>query len=139
MLTKTVQLNKGVFHVKQSKAKFYIYRNLHKNCFSVKYKGRVIAHCDSFVADNATTKVNQKTRLKVVQEKKKQVHAYVVCDSWRAIPENDLYVWGLRCEGQLSYNPYKQDSFTMQGVPCDGEPFSCIVGHKGSVYGYTKM
>ena len=121
--------------MKQSKAKFYIYRNLHKNCFSVKHKGRVIAHCASFVADNATTKVNQKTRLRVIETKQKQVHAYVVCDSWE--PINGL-VFNPNYS-KLSYNPYKQDSFTMDGEPCDGEPFSCIVGHKGSVYGYTKM
>jgi len=64
-----------MFHVEHSKdntmkAKHYIYRNLTRGGFSVKHKGKVIAHCDNILAMGATFRVNEKTRQRVLNEKK---------------------------------------------------------------------
>lgn len=111
------------------KAKYYIFRNLTRNCFSVKYKGKVIAHCDTFIAKNAHTKVNKATRARVVHEKKKYVHAYVVCESI-AIDE----CIPMHHTTELKYNPFKQSSFTLQNINCDLVGFSYIVGYDGKVF-----
>ena len=49
---------------KKRKAKYYIYRNLHKNCFSIKYKNKVIDYSEVLIAENVTFKVNKKGKKK---------------------------------------------------------------------------
>ena len=61
----------------------FVYFNLHKKCLSVKAlegesKGRVIAHADSVELVNATFKVSQAGRQRVLRERRKNVHAGVV-------------------------------------------------------------
>ena len=113
-----------------SQAKFYIYRNLHKNCFSVKFKGIVIAHCDNFIAQNAFCKVNEKTRLSVVANKRKSVHAYIVADSLQ-INVDCIVAMSNR---QLKYNPYKGNSFTLSNESVNNKVFTSIKGFQGKVY-----
>jgi hypothetical protein len=86
-------------------AKYYIYRNLHTKTFSVRYKGKVIAHPKLFTAYGVTFKVNQTGRQKVLNERRKNVHAFVVCDHW----EETLK--GKRITNRVFYNPYEGDSF----------------------------
>jgi len=87
------------------KAKYYIYRNLHTNTFSVRYKGKVIDHPKDFTAYNVDLKVNEKTRLKVLSEHRKKVHAFVACDSYvKGKPKTKV-------GKSLYYNPYTTDTF----------------------------
>jgi hypothetical protein len=93
------------------KAKYYIYWNLHKNCYSVRFKGKVIAHLTSLTATGVTFKVSQKGRQKVLREQKKNVHAFVVADKIFPKAEPfDLTGCDLPTE-QVKYNPYKYNSF----------------------------
>lgn len=86
-------------------AKYYIYWNFHKKMYSVRYKGRVIGHTKSLVAFDVKLQVSQKGREKVLREKRKNVHAYVVAKDILS----DMSVRGEPTE--VSYNPYKNDSF----------------------------
>lgn len=96
-----------------NKAKYYIYKNLHTGTWSVKYKGKVIAHPTHLIAHKAETKVNQKTRLRVIEEKKKYVHAYIVADSYSDL--SDLthmhIIMEKNFKNRITYNPYKNKSF----------------------------
>ena len=61
------------------KAKVNIYRNLHKpGKFSIRLKGKVIDHAESIIVHNCSFRVGEKGRLKVIQERRKNVHAWVV-------------------------------------------------------------
>ena len=83
----------------------FVYRNLHKKCYSVKSMktGRVIAHVDSIDLVDVSFRVSQSGRKRVLKEKRKNVHAgvvgYVSCSS------------GVDSAISVTYNPYKFDSF----------------------------
>ena len=94
-------------------AKFYVYFNLHKDCFSVKHKGRVTAHFTHAILTGCQFKVSQAGRDRVLREKRKNVHAYVACDTVEAFdPQLDT---GER----VTYNPYAGPTFTVADT---GEP-----------------
>jgi len=100
-----------------SRAKYYIYRNLHTNTFSVRYKGLVIAHPYSFIAENVTFKVNEKGRQRVVKERRKNVHAFIVCDSWK-----DTSLFKVMIANKVEYNPYVYTSFMFSCIPIKDYP-----------------
>ena len=79
-----------------------VYRNLHKGCWSVKQNGLVKAHSDEINLYDCSFLVNEKNRLKVIKEKRKNVHAFV-----------RGYIWDtpLNLIRQASYNPYARNSF----------------------------
>lgn len=86
-------------------AKYNIYWNLHKNLYSVRYKGRVIFHAEEIHLKNCSFVVNKAGREKVLREKRKNVHAFVrgeIC-------------WIRDCIGpEISYNPYKSETFVIK-------------------------
>ena len=93
--------------------KVFVYFNLHKKLFSVKAlegenKGRVVAHLDAVVVRNATLKVSESGRQRVLREKRKNVHAGVQGD-WQG--EYILAKHMARTETPLTYNPYKYSTF----------------------------
>lgn len=92
-------------------AKYYIYRNLHTGGFSIRHRGLVIERADDIVAENVTFKVNDGGRQRVIREKSKNVHAFVVCDKYKLTVNNnaDLKV--------ITYNPYKLSTFTCEDQP----------------------
>ncbi len=80
-----------------------VYRNLQKKCWSVQYKGKVIAHLKSINLKNAVMKVSKAGRDRVLREKKKYVHAYIEGE-WVKYGKN-------KCLTQVSYNPYYKGYF----------------------------
>mgnify|MGYP001594450191 CR=1 FL=1 len=58
--------------------KVRVYRNLHNGLFSVQHKGIVVAHVPAVHLNDAHFVVNEAGRQKVLREKKKNVHAFVV-------------------------------------------------------------
>ena len=88
-----------------------VYYNLHKHTFSVTHNGRVIAHADYVKLTDVEFRVRQGGREKVLREKSKNVHAFVIgvlldycehpCDDIPN-PSSDKIV---------TYNPYKHNSF----------------------------
>lgn len=93
-----------------NKAKYYIYWNLHKNCYSVRYRGKVIGHYNALVATNVRFSVSEKGRQRVLAEQRKNVHAFVVAD--RIFPKTDPYMLlDVQHFESVKYNPYKYSSF----------------------------
>lgn len=54
-----------------------IYRNLNKNCFSVRHRGVVIAHVDSISLRDCHMVVQPAGHKKCVRERRKNVHAFI--------------------------------------------------------------
>jgi hypothetical protein len=90
--------------------KVKVYFNLHKRCFSVvalegENKGRVIAHETEVKLINATFKVSEAGRQRVIREQRKNVHACVVGTLTDTVKN---------CDQAVTYNPYKYNSFVLK-------------------------
>ena len=91
--------------------KVFVYKNLHKGCWSIKQDGIVKAHADNVTLYQVMMKVNRKGRERVLKEKRKNVHAgikgYLRLDEfervWDDLPEDQF--------DEITYNPYKYSSF----------------------------
>jgi hypothetical protein len=94
----------------------YVYFNLHRKCFSIKAlegpkKGRVIAHHDDVLLFDATFKVSEAGRQRVLRERKKNVHAGVV-GQWVGSLDDELTIERIVYNGTaVTYNPYKYNTF----------------------------
>ena len=97
-----------------SAAKYYIYRNLRTGGFSVKHHGRVVYHAVDIPISisDATFKVNEKSRQRVIKEKQKNVHAYIVCDNFEITPKQNIDKIN-----KVLYNPYQASTFMYFGKP----------------------
>ncbi|CAB5220686.1 hypothetical protein UFOVP244_22 [uncultured Caudovirales phage] len=93
--------------------KVFVYFNLHKKLWSVKdhQTGKVIAHAKKVSVDNPTFKVSEAGRQRVLQEKKKNVHAGVFGSLNAA--HDDFSGQG---RSRVSYNPYKAGHFYESGT-----------------------
>lgn len=85
-----------------------VYRNLHNNLFSIRDKesGLVLAHGNKIVLFHCKFIVKDSGRLKVIKEKRKNVHAWV----------EGVYIGTLKSDlGNVDniayYDPYKTESF----------------------------
>lgn len=83
-----------------------VYKNLHKNCYSIAdaKTGKVVAYADEIILRDATFRVGKKGRERVLREKRKNVHAYVVGTYAINYPVETLH-------RKVNYNPYKADYF----------------------------
>jgi len=83
-----------------------VYRNLHKNCFSIRSKGKVIAHRNKLVIKNAKFVIQPAGRKRVLETKRKNVHALVRgnLSSFKGLADKPL-------GPEISYNPYRFDYF----------------------------
>ena len=91
---------------------FFIYRNLHHGlAFSVREGGRVIERLTDFVAYNVRFKVGQAGRQRVLRERQKNVHAFVVAERYRtaSIVVDDMI--------PVTYNPYEHGTFMCGDKP----------------------
>lgn len=81
-----------------------VYFNLHKKVWSVRHKGKVIAHGERLALRDCVCKVNEKARLRVIELKRREVHAWI---------EGELCEMPVTREGfeAFSYNPYKAAGF----------------------------
>jgi len=85
----------------------YVYKNLHKDCYSVKQDGLVKLHASNICLYDAQFRVGKKGRERVLKEKRKNVHAGVtgyIDTNWN----DDNYPDNTR---SVIYNPYKYESF----------------------------
>lgn len=109
-----------------SGTKVEIYWNLHKKVFSVRARsgekrGRVIAHVDQFVLKNVSFVVNQAGRARVIDEKRKNVHAFVRGE-WEKGTNAKM--------SKVTYNPYENETFVKAA---DGRPVRSAVTASGVV------
>lgn len=89
-----------------------IYFNLHKKKLSVQTKvnGRwkVVAHVEGAYVRNAQFKVSEAGRQRVLKQKKKNVHAFIIGTLVSGIQSNKYFL-------SVRYNPYEMDQFQCQG------------------------
>lgn len=96
--------------------KVAIYFNLHKKCFSVKSlegntKGKVICHSNYILLKNVTFKVSQAGRNRVLREKRKNVHAFVIGETTESIENTERYSLDSEHVSTVQYNPYVAGHF----------------------------
>tara|TARA_R100001126_G_scaffold96951_1_gene69853 strand:+ start:544 stop:912 length:369 start_codon:yes stop_codon:yes gene_type:complete len=85
-----------------------VYYNLHKNVFSIRHKGKVIAWGNRVTIEDPEYIVREKGRQKVLEEGRKNVHAFVRGTL------SDIDIFNQECllmPREVTYNPYKYNSF----------------------------
>ena len=93
-------------------AAFYIYRNLQrKDTFSIRFRGIVIDRLVNFEAHDVSFKVNELSRLQVLKKRQRNVHAFVVAQSYKPFTISNT---GLR---KVWYNPRKTATFMLEDIP----------------------
>ena len=101
--------------------KVFVYFNLHKKLFSVKdhATGLVVGHTDMIALENATFKVSEAGRQRVLREQRKNVHAGVI-GKVKDFGRNDHNAGVMgnvkdfpcpNAEFVAFYNPYKYEFF----------------------------
>jgi hypothetical protein len=99
------QLNRIV----DSKKPVHVYKNLNKNCWSIRQCGVVVAHSDYICLRDCEFRVGKCGRERVIKEKKKNVHAYVcgfIVNSKETYKGLLPFTWDV-----ATYNPYKFSTF----------------------------
>lgn len=83
-----------------------VYRNLHKNCWSIRDKKtrRVIDYRSTISLNSAKFKVSEAGRQRVIKELRKNVHAIIEGKISRTSHRNKI-------KTQIIYNPYKFKTF----------------------------
>ena len=111
MILKLRKINDGRYAIDYNK-KVFVYRNLHKNCWSVKQGGLVKAHSTDqpIILRDVEFRVNEKARQKVLKEKRKNVHAGAVGYLLDGTETLKQIVYSSRLSG-VTYNPYKYKNF----------------------------
>jgi hypothetical protein len=95
----------------QEGMKVKVYFNLHKGCFSVQHKGRVVAHVEDITLTDVSFAVNENGRQRVLATKRKEVHAFVKGTITRDfLVEQDCFMEGM----DVTYNPYKHPTFVVR-------------------------
>jgi hypothetical protein len=87
-----------------------IYKNLHNGMFSIRQGGLVVAHVFSVELDNVSFKVSETGRQRVIKDKVKNVHAFIIgmVRTINKVSKNS-YI------SQITYNPYKMPHFHYKG------------------------
>ena len=93
--------------------KVFVYFNLHRKMFSIKalegpMKGRVVAHRHTVLVNDATFKVSEAGRQRVIREQRKNVHAGV-SGTW--LDDYFTFTSVSINGGAVMYNPYKYSTF----------------------------
>lgn len=105
-----------------------VYRNLHRKCWSVRHRGIVWCHCETVSLENATFRVSEAGRQRVLRERRKNVHAVV---------RGTLVAFdGALGDGSLEvvYNPYMGGTFryALTDLPVHGA--RVVYLHNGKVW-----
>ena len=100
-----------------------VYKNLHNGKWSIKANGLVIGHADKVILSDVTGSVSEAGRQRVLKDKSKNVHAFLVGTleftkgftsfKGRSLPKtyNQGYPENTGAEGRVFYNPYRYTSF----------------------------
>lgn len=90
--------------------KVRVYYNLHKHCLSVQHmidgRWRVCSYTNEIHLRDVTFTVSQKSRQRVIKEKRKNVHAFIIGTVVDNSDETPI---------RVTYNPYLYDSFVECG------------------------
>jgi hypothetical protein len=103
---KTTKANDPRYKINLNKP-IKVYRNLHKQCWSVQQDGLVKAHTNSIKLFDCEFIVNQAGREKVIKERRKNVHAFIkgyISELFNTILDEHFGT-------EVTYNPYKNEFF----------------------------
>jgi len=110
----------------------FVYYNLHKHCWSVRYKGKVIKHLDYITLSDCEFKVSLAGQRRVIKERRKNVHAGVY-----GIWVESTKARGKTCES-VTYNPYRGPYFTDSvGGPVHSAELVVMKNGKVKAWGIT--
>jgi hypothetical protein len=103
-----------------------VYRNLHRNLLSVQERTargwRVARHTDRIVLKNARFTVSAAGRRRVLDEHRKNVHAFAIGEPVDAGTE-----WFIENPRRVTYNPYKYETFVDDtGNPVDTAAWAVV-------------
>lgn len=114
------------------KAKSYIYRNLRTECFSRRFRGKVVEHLTHPVIFYGEFQVSASGRTRVLATKQKNVHAFITTrsDMQPYTPEQ----WPNFDKREVTYNPYKHDSFVFKDTEKPVEGSYLVVADYPRVY-----
>ena len=128
---------------------YKVYKNLHNGLWSIASieTGLVVGHAELICLENTSFKVSESGRQRVIKEKCKNVHAYIVGDvryaqGFRSF-KNRTIVQTYRksvgfCNGvHIGYNPYKAGYFVNKVTGDKVENFPFVILGKETVTGYT--
>lgn len=82
-----------------------VYWNLHRDCYSIQQDGLVVAHAEQIDLRDVRFKVSEAGRQRVLRERKKNVHAFVI----GYLDDKPIRYWDVK----IIYNPYKYDTFRL--------------------------
>lgn len=83
----------------------YVYYNLRKKLFSVRLGNKIVQHTDRIILRDCRFLVGKEGRLRVLQERRKNVHAGISGFITYKLP------WSINPDIPVTYNPYKYESF----------------------------
>lgn len=90
-----------------------VYFNLHKKMLSVQTKQngqwKLIGHAEDVYLNNVTFKVSEAGRQRVIKNKRKNVHAFIIGEITNGFKSLDLDPFLT-----VRYNPYEMDKFQCQ-------------------------
>ena len=79
-----------------------VYWNLHRNCWSVLHKRKVIAYSNNLLLQDVRFIVSEPGRQRVIREKRKNVHAFA-----EGVVLKENLIKPKEFITRVSYNPYK--------------------------------
>ena len=107
-----------------------VYYNFRKKTFSVQEKvngsWKVVEHTNEIFIRNATFKVSEAGRQRVLKDKRKNVHAFILGERFPFIPKSFVY------RDEVSYNPYTGPNFMVvsENKPLDYAKYVTIINGK---------
>jgi hypothetical protein len=75
-----------------------VYKNINRDCYSIMQNGKVVAHTQTISLVDVTFEINKSGRQRVLDTKRKNVHAKV---------KGYIYIGKPICDFNIKYNPYK--------------------------------
>lgn len=101
------------------------YRNLRTGLWSVK-QGVVRFHTNCIFLKDVTFPVNEKVRQRVIANKRKEVHAFVMGFLTEA---GDAPLFNAYCKRkqEVTYNPYKNDTFVCKDGKVKSAKLCCLI------------
>ena len=99
--------------------RLYVYWNLHKQTWSVRQSGKIVAHTDTIYLKDCRFLVGKAGQSRVRREGKKNVHAGVsgYLAMYAEFHKAERPVATPKC--WVMYNPYKHDTFIQRTGVCD--------------------
>ena len=107
-----------------------VYYNFRKKTFSVQEKvngsWKVVEHTNEIFIRNATFKVSEVGRQRVLKNKRKNVHAFILGERFPFIPKSFVY------RDEVFYNPYTGPNFMVvsENKPLDWAKYVTIINGK---------